>query len=198
MLVLSPSVHATNATALLDARLAQGVPVEGATDDELAGEVVAQQVEGVWTLVDDRDLEALPDEVAGQARADPAAAGDDHVHRSPLTSVCARLFLLLGLYRQCGADTLIVAASPIAALSDSPSPRSDSLSARGSRVPHRERARERSPPCGRRRVRRCAACARVPRMMTSDRRLRLLDDGLAGGARGDDVRRELHAGTGRR
>src|SRR5450756_2605732 len=70
---------------VVDPRPAQSVPVECAPHDELAGKIVAQQMEGLGALVDDGDVEALRHEIAGEAGADAPATCDQYVHWSPLT-----------------------------------------------------------------------------------------------------------------
>ena len=87
MLELSPLETAAKASALLDAGLGQGVAVEADAVDRLPGEVLTEPGEGGRVLIDDRDRVVAPGQAARQRRADPAAAQDDDVHGSPLSSM---------------------------------------------------------------------------------------------------------------
>ena len=81
MLVLSPSVAATKASASPTAGLAQRLPVDRLAYDELPAEIVAEQRQRLWALVDDTDVVVLDHELPGQARAHPAAARNHDIHR---------------------------------------------------------------------------------------------------------------------
>ncbi len=71
---------------ILEPRLAQHVPLQRWAVNHLTCEVVAEEVEGIWVLVDNGDVEPLVGDVASEARAHSAATRDHNVlHGSPLS-----------------------------------------------------------------------------------------------------------------
>ena len=65
MLVLSPSVTATKASAPSMPASLEHVPIQGCTGHESPGEVVAEQLERVVALVDDGHVVAFGHELLG-------------------------------------------------------------------------------------------------------------------------------------
>src|SRR4029079_18479921 len=80
-----PVADGSERVGVLDAGLAEGVPVEPDAGNPLALEAAPQSAEGSAVGVDDGHIMALALETEGQGRPDPAATHDDEVHAATLT-----------------------------------------------------------------------------------------------------------------
>ena len=78
--VLSPFVATTTACASWIPASSSTRDVDSVPDDESAGPVLAEPVEGVLPLVDDGDVPPAPIQLPGNSGADPAASDDNRFH----------------------------------------------------------------------------------------------------------------------
>ena len=86
MLVLSPSVATTQASAVSIPASIRTSSVEGVALDEPPGPVLGQAGERLGVVVDDGDVVPVGGHAGGDRRADPAASNDQEFHASSLAA----------------------------------------------------------------------------------------------------------------